>query len=215
MAISDLTHKTTIFNETMQEIEVKAKVSEADFNHAQARLATIAFFKGKTFQKERYLNNPDRPFYFKNKKGLKDANEYLRIREEEGESTICFKKVHRDPTGKRIFCHEYEFKIEEPEKALYLFNYLGFSEVTNVEKTRERYDYLDYEISLDRLQGLGCFIEVELKGVREKPISEVLEELEQVLSDVLEIKEYRVQAHGYLTMIWNLDFFGEMLDDDA
>src|SRR5690606_8258692 len=41
---------------------------------------------------------------------------------------------------------------------------LDFKLLTKVDKTRMKYLYNDFEISLDEVMGLGSFVEVEYKG---------------------------------------------------
>ena len=118
---------------------------------------------------------------------------------------LCFKRVHRDKDGGNPYCDEYEVKIEDPEITLQLFEQLGFTSKTEIKKYREVYTYETYEISCDYIEGLGHFIEVELKKQEDNPL-EGLKDVESFLRNILGVLNYTKQSHGYATMMWNPNY---------
>ena len=52
--------------------------------------------------------------------------------------------------------------IENEEKAHEIFENLGFKEVRTVIKNREYYKYKEFEISLDDVEGLDPYMEIEI-----------------------------------------------------
>ncbi len=59
---------------------------------------------------------------------------------------------------------EYETEISDADELRKILIFLDFKKVVTVEKQREYWDCGDLEIALDKIAGLGSFIEVEAKG---------------------------------------------------
>ena len=187
-----------------REVEIKAKIDPAAREQIEAWLNKNAVSHGSVVQSEVYLDDPRNTFFFTNPAGFKDANDYLRVRQTPKGNTLCFKRVHRDKDGKNPYCDEYEVVINDPAMTLALLEQLGFTERTPIEKTRKKYSYGDYEISLDYVKGLGDFVEIELKREETDP-TKGLQEMQQFLEKTMGVKDYAKQSHGYASMIWNPD----------
>ncbi|MCK5632349.1 CYTH domain-containing protein, partial [bacterium] len=142
--------------------------------------------------------------------GEKDALKYLRIRYSNNQGSICFKDWHRDSkTGKTTHCDEYETNVENPDTVIALFEQLGYTNKTFVQKTRRKFIADHYEIVIDELQYHGTFIEVELKQKR-SDLAAALKELEAFLAKTVGITEFWIQNRGYVSMIRNPDLdYGE------
>ncbi|HDD34114.1 MAG TPA: CYTH domain-containing protein [Thermofilaceae archaeon] len=67
--------------------------------------------------------------------------------------------------------------MDDLERALAILSYLGFKELATVKKLREVYVLDDVEVCLDRVEGLGEFVEVESRGASSRELVELLEEL--------------------------------------
>ena len=139
----------------MIEVEVKAKIN--NFEEMREKLNKINAIKVKTeHQEDRYFNSPVKDFA--------QTDEALRIRETKSEDKhdlfITYKGPKIDKKSKTR--EEYEMKIEDAEKCSKIFESLGFNEVRTVIKNREYYKYENFEISLDDVEGLEPYMEIEI-----------------------------------------------------
>ena len=57
---------------------------------------------------------------------------------------------------------EIEVNIEDSQKACEIFKEIGFEEVRHVKKKRKYYTYENFEISLDDVEGLNPYMEIEI-----------------------------------------------------
>ena len=105
---------------------------------------------------------------------------------------------------------EIEFKIEDFDKAKRAFEKLGFIPVAHVKKRRISYKYGDYIISLDRVNQLGTFLEIECEVSNESEIKEKEDKIKSFLTNTLGIKEFKSIRKSYLEMLLeknNIYFF--------
>lgn len=102
-------------------------------------------------------------------------NELFRVRRKGTDCYITYKKQHFE--GNRwIYSDEYETKAENYEMIEKIIEMLGLEVQVVVHNKRRFYHYEDYEITLEEVDGLGMFLEVE----------KVVSESE---TDVLKIKQ--------------------------
>ena len=140
----------------MIEVEVKAKID--NFEDIKAKLKQINAVKTKTeIQIDRYFNSPVKDFA--------KSDEALRIRETKTEDShnlfITYKGPKIDSKSKTR--EEVEMKIEDSAKCSRIFENLGFNEVRTVKKNREYYRLDNFEISLDDVEGLEPYMEIEIE----------------------------------------------------
>lgn len=89
------------------------------------------------------------------------VSEWLRVRETNNKSSINFKQWL--PIGAKVQnqCNEYETVIEDVCAIKKILDLLDFKEIVVVSKTRNSWIYNDVEISIDCVEDLGVFIELE------------------------------------------------------
>ncbi len=93
---------------------------------------------------------------------LRSRGDSLRVREEEDDCYITFKgKQLNDELKLR---EELETRVENCKVMLEIMNRLGFVEKITVKKVRESYKLKGAIIEVDLVDGLGDFIEIELRG---------------------------------------------------
>lgn len=132
------------------EIEIKAYCDNP--REVIKRLAAIgAEFVETRIEQDLYFNHPLRDF------GLTD--EALRLRYVNGKSKITYKgpKVSSE-TKARI---EYETGIDDIDVVVKILLALGFSKSGEIKKRREVYVSDGMEITLDHVENLGDFVEIE------------------------------------------------------
>ena len=92
---------------------------------------------------------------------------------------------HFSEVGKSHHCDEFEFGLEDVGQLKRILEALDFRLLVTVDKVRRVWRYEDYEVSLDKVEGLGDFVEVEYVGnggdvVPEKVTGEMIDFLKEV-----------------------------------
>jgi adenylate cyclase class 2 len=139
----------------MIEVEVKAKISS--FEEIEEKLDEIGAVKTKKeFQEDIYFNSPVVDFA--------KTDEALRIRTTtENDNTnifITYKGPKIDSESKTR--KEIEMGIDDSKKCSDIFEAMGFEKVRAVRKNRQYYEYENFEISLDDIEGLDPYMEIEI-----------------------------------------------------
>ena len=135
----------------MIEVEVKARIDS--FKEMEEKLEELGAVKSKTeFQEDIYFASPIVDF------GKTD--EALRVRTTDNDIFITYKgpKLNSEAKTRK----EVEMSIESAEKAKDIFLEIGFKEARTVRKSREYYTYENFEISLDNVEGLPPYMEIEI-----------------------------------------------------
>ncbi len=135
----------------MIEVEVKARID--GFEEIEEKLESIGAVKSKTeFQEDIYFASPIVDFA--------KTDEALRIRTTNNDIFITYKgpKLNKDAKTRK----EVEMNIESAEKARDIFEEIGFKAVRTVRKNRQYYTYENFEISLDDVEGLPPYMEIEI-----------------------------------------------------
>ena len=130
----------------MIEVEVKAKITS--FNEIEKRLEALGAVKSrKEFQEDIYFASPIVDFA--------KTDEALRIRTTDNDIFITYKgpKLNSEAKTRK----EVEMSIESASKAKDIFE-----EVRTVRKNRQYYTYENFEISLDDVEGLPPYMEIEI-----------------------------------------------------
>ncbi len=116
-------------------------------------------------QTDTYYDAPHRDFA--------ETDEALRLRREaaEGEDEAATRVTYKGPLveAESKTREEFETGVGDGETAHEVLSRLGFAPAATVEKERERYALDGYVVTLDAVEGLGEFVEVE----REVPESAV------------------------------------------
>jgi adenylate cyclase class 2 len=137
----------------MYEVEVKVA---ADLDAVATQLAERdADLTGDVVQVDTYYDAPHRDFA--------ETDEALRVRRETraGETTarITYKGPLVESESKTR--EEFETGVDDGETADAIFEHLGFEPAATVRKDRRFYDYEGYTVTLDDVEGVGQFVEVE------------------------------------------------------
>jgi adenylate cyclase class 2 len=138
------------------EIEIQAKIKNP--KEVEAKLKKVGKFIKKREQVDEYFVPRNKNFFAKN-----PPIEYLRVRNEKGRSHLNYSYLHFRKDGWLKATDEYEAIIEDPETVSEIFKKLGFVLKVTVVKTRKYFNCGNFEVTIDRLKGLGDFMEVEAK----------------------------------------------------
>lgn len=171
----------------MIEVEVKARALPDTLDKIISLGATFA---GTENHKDLYFNSPERDF--------RKRDEALRIRIKEEGARLTYKGPKLDGLTKSR--KELTVKIDSPETMAEILAALGFVLSAEVRKRRTKYVLGDVIFALDDVEGLGAFLEVEIRGEadyeeQKRRVLSLLEKLdlgESIRSSYLELLEEHV-----------------------
>ncbi|MBQ6143077.1 MAG: class IV adenylate cyclase [Clostridia bacterium] len=165
-----------------KEIEIRHELLNKDQVICFLNKNGIKAFKSNR-QIDTYYDNPANSFF----KDPEHVNDWVRIREENGRFTFNYKHWLPEGAEIRTYCEETEYAMnskEELNKILKKLNFSGeFVPFVVVNKFRQSFMYKDCEISIDEIEGLGNFIEIEYKGTNNN-IDEVRNLLNKTLIEI-------------------------------
>ena len=163
----------------MIEIEVKVRI---DHEAVIPRLDELgASFEGTEHHNDVYYNAPHRDFSM--------TDEALRLRECNGRSYLTYKGKKMDAISKTREEIETPVIMSDMQNILGL---LGFTESGSVRKIRQIFECNGFTVSLDSVEGLGEFMEIEIISdsnidYYRKKIFELVELLGASSSDSIQI----------------------------
>jgi adenylate cyclase class 2 len=160
----------------MYEVELKVP---ADHDAVRERLAAVGAERvGAVEQVDTYYGAPHRSFV--------DTDEALRVRAEhpdDGEPVheLTYKGPKVDDASKTR--EEHESTVGDPDAVDAALRALGFEPAATVEKHRERYRVDDVTVTLDDVDGVGSYVEVE-RAASEAAVEAAREDAVAVLRDL-------------------------------
>lgn len=159
------------------EIEIKVKIENS------AKLSELLEREGELKytdkQVDEYYTPSHRDFV-----SIDPVSEWLRLRDSNGKFSINYKKWIYGPDGKSNHADEHETKIENIQAARNILKALDFKYLITVNKERSAWNYKDYEISFDKVEGLGDFVEIEYKGSSDADPKQTTDEMMKFLQDL-------------------------------
>ncbi|MDS0258205.1 class IV adenylate cyclase [Haloarcula sp. S1CR25-12] len=137
----------------MYEVEVKVA---ADLAAVAERLDELSATQtGDVVQVDTYYDAPHREFA--------ETDEALRVRRETRDGETAARITYKGPLveAESKTREEYETAVGDGETADTIFERLGFEPAATVRKDRRFYRYDGYTVTLDAVEGVGEFVEVE------------------------------------------------------
>jgi adenylate cyclase class 2 len=135
-------------------LEIEVKVPVDDISTVEMRASALgAKLIIEKVQEDLYLAHPCRDFG--------QTDEALRLRRDGEKSVLTYKGKKIDSRSKTR--EEIEFPVPREAMAA-LLSRLGFIEFVRIRKIRKEYVLDDVHICLDRVEGLGDFVELEFEG---------------------------------------------------
>lgn len=120
----------------------------------------------------------------------------LRIREENGTNYITLKQ--------RLNHLEYETKVESFEVINNIFVALGYHKLVVVDKFREETKIDNFNITVDKVSNLGCFVEIERLTDNSSDIQIIQKEILN-FAQRLGLSEKDIETEKYDTMMLSLN----------
>lgn len=169
----------------MLEVEVKVKIEQEQFADKLKRLGFVST-KGK-YEKDIYFNGKQT--------NLKKEDKALRIRESRDLQTNLtrYELNYKGPKLDNISMTRSEVEITIPsmDEIKIMLNGLGFYEAGSVEKVRSYYTRENITCCLDKVTGLGDYLEIEIVTTKDKyneaisRIQKLLEEMDLSMDDTV------------------------------
>ena len=148
------------------EMEIKVKLTKEEYEKMYKMLKSVGKFLLQSNQQDIYYRSD----YFGS-----GSNKLLRLRLSGNKKVLTYKTYNNN-----MYCEEYEVEIDNSNNLMKIFDSIGLKKITEVKKERYIYSYQDkYEISLDKVDNLGYFIEIEVKGT----INNYFEEYDDLLKN--------------------------------
>lgn len=176
-----------------REIEVKARVK--NFDQIIAKLKELgAEFLEPIIQDDQIFVEKNYGDFVKMHLG---AN-ILRIRTVNNEKSFFTLK---QSIKNELDCIEKQTEITKPKEMYDAIIMMGYTNIVNIYKTRQKVKYTDYTICLDQVRDLGNFIEIERLFQDDKEADGVQDEIIKFLH-TLGVEKNDIEMHGYDTLMY-------------
>ena len=163
----------------------------------EKRLKDLGAVKTKDeFQEDIYFASPIVDFA--------ETDEALRIRTTNNDTFITYKGPKLNEKAKTR--KEVEMTIESAAKASDIFTEIGFTPARTVRKNRQYYRYENFEISLDDVEGLPPYMEIEIALSDNEDYTEAQSKIFQ-LFEKLKITD-GFERTSYMELLENLNLSG-------
>jgi len=140
------------------EIEIKVKID--NFDLLKSNLPKFGKLTKSIKQIDEYYTPCQRDFFAQKPHPV----EWLRIRTNPDKVIFEYdKSIGKKEDGLQDYAQEYETEVKQSDELRKILEFLDFKKVAVVEKQREYWDCENFEVVLDNVKELGCFVEVELK----------------------------------------------------
>lgn len=128
-------------------------------------------------------------------------NECLRLRVLENRNIFSYKKYVPATSNEPAHCIEHELEISDVEKLKLILNDLRIKEEFTLKKERKIFIYKNnIEISLDKVDNLGFFIELEI--INQKNITNSLKQINE-FTKKFKVSESMRNNDGYSYLLFN------------
>lgn len=137
-----------------KEIEFKFQICPDEYARLLATFASKHCSMSEKRQIDLYFSPAGTSFYDK-------GDRCLRVRKEGNRAMLSYKRIVNDSTDGR-YIEEYETEVADFTTTRRILEALGFSLEIIVDKLRREFSIPNgFLVSLDKVENLGCFIEVE------------------------------------------------------
>lgn len=170
-------------------IEVEVKFQIDNIKEVEEEIEKFAQLIVEKTESDTYFNSPWKDF--------RESDEALRIRKDDEGVTVTYKGPKIDSRTKSR--EEVKVNIDDYHSGIQLLKGLGFTPFGEVVKNRRIFDLEGATVSIDRVENLGDFMEIELQAER----SEVEEKTMQIfrLAKRLGFHEEQSIRKSYLELL--------------
>lgn len=144
----------------MREIETLVRVV-SPLAEVQSALEQHATFREAVRIRDVYWEDPKRPNLTPNGRGMVNA---LRLRHKGERWFLTYKHDNMNEAGVWPYSDEYETEVQDGATMRTILEKLEFEERVVVTMQRHYFDNAEYDITLEEVDDLGLFLEVEAKS---------------------------------------------------
>ncbi len=185
----------------MKEIEIKIPLSSSQVKDVKNRL------KREGYQLVRYVKEVD--IYFNAPhRDFTRTDEALRVRRtftisSQSETLSSQEVTYKGPKYRTTMKirDEITVKIDDSYKFSNLLKSLGFIEVFIVVKKRKYYRYGDFLVSLDHVENLGYFMEVEIQVENSEQLESSRRQVLDIAKSLLQCSVINDERRSYLELL--------------
>lgn len=142
-------------------IEVEIKVKIDDFEEIKEKVSNLGKLMKSIKQIDDYYVPCQRDFFVHKPQPI----EFLRVRTNPDKVVFEYTRtINMENDGSYEHAEEYETEILDKVEFEKILGFLDFKKIVTVDKNREYWDCGNIEVALDKIAGLGSFIEAEAKG---------------------------------------------------
>lgn len=181
-------------NENSIEIEAKFEIDEDKYKELINYFTKVADKHIIKRQHDIYFS-PRSPKFF----GGKIDDECIRIRVQKDKYILGYKKIYLEKDESDIHLIEHETEVSDLNATINILKGLRIDKVCDLKKNRDCFIYQNlYEISLDAVEDLGYFIELEIhdKSLSIKKSNELLLGIIKEMN--LDITKRNLKGYSYL-----------------
>lgn len=179
-----------------EEVEVKVEIKPSQIKAIKQKLVSLGAVLGKKIkEKDIYFTAPHRDFI--------KTRECLRIREREDYLEMTYK----GPTTKSMADKKQFWKSEiniplncSKEEAEIFLESINFTKIIDVIKEREEFILNKQKVFIDKVDGLGWFLEIENIAIGEKERQEAIDENMNLLIN-LNLSEKHIINEPYRDLV--------------
>lgn len=141
-------------------IEVEVKIKIDNFEEIKEKVSVIGSLIKETRQIDEYYVPSHKNFF-----EIKPTTEFIRIRTNSDRTTFEYIRcINMKDEGNFDYTEEYETEIKNIDEFRKILEFLDFKKIVTVNKQREYWICKNIEVALDKVEGLGEYIEAEAKG---------------------------------------------------
>ena len=173
----------------MIEVETKLKIDHIE--HIEDRIKKLKVeYKGEKTEIDLYFDHSDIQ--------ILSGGGAFRVRDADGKYRLTYKGPKKD--NETTSRPEFEIRIESAMEMIKILDELGFYDIFEVKKLRKTYLLKDLIITLDKVDELGEFIEVEGKASNDEDFKKKKDEIFKLLKK-LGLSTEEISQRSYLEML--------------
>jgi len=172
-------------------VEVKFRIECSELDFVEKKLKSLSFsYVEEKVEEDLYFNSPVRDF--------KKSDEALRLRKDNSGVKLTYKGKKIDSETKTR--EEITVGVDDFERAKELLQRLGFYPVRKIRKKRKIYERNGIFACVDAVDGLGCFLELEI-DLESSQVNKVDEAKNELMGIARKIGVEESITKSYLEMI--------------
>ena len=173
----------------MREIEIKLKAPDLSKVEAKLKELGCVFSEPKIQKDVNFIHKNDTKWF----ESTRSDYAYPRLRIENNKP---LRFTVKKPIENEMDCIEHELHIDDAEALRGMMEIFNYIEGVTVKKTRRDCTYNDYTITLDEVEKLGNFVEIE-KVVSDGDALKIQNEMFTFAKDILDLEKDSEVMKGY------------------